>query len=157
MDPKNILITVLSEAVRKLQETTGTEKDEYVAFLRNSFQMHTDEKWLMTKLRMMLIELGANVNKLHILTLKSTSKSTFKNVSSQSGIVSKESKRSQQGYKNRKGPSNSRRARRINLEEKQLNKLRSLKINEKKSTANMESKFQFLKVLNIEQNVICIN
>ena len=52
--------------IQKLNTTTGSKKEKYMSQVRKEFKLAKDERWVITKLRMMIVRLDANLELLQI-------------------------------------------------------------------------------------------
>ena len=52
--------------IQKLNTTTGSKKEKYMSQVRKEFKLAKDERWVITKLRMMIVRLDANLKLLQI-------------------------------------------------------------------------------------------
>ena len=102
------------------------------------FQIDSNEKWLVTKLRMVLLHLKAPLDSLKITETKKSKEENKKSRGRKS--LNKTVKKSPPADKPK-----GRRGKRVSLEEKQLQKLRSLKFKDSKTQKLSNSKVDFYK------------
>ena len=164
--------------IKKLRISTGAKREKYMNMVRNEFNLGKNEKWVITKLRMMLVRLDAGLELLQIR--KSESPKTKKrqsvakeitcNVNSTKVPRSKSVKgtnlavlkpdqsmsslKQDVKVKTSKKIKTTQRARK-SLECRQLEKLRNMKFEEDQETLNIQkNKAAFLRALNLEPQVI---
>ena len=140
-------IEIISELIKRVKASSGDEKKALLEEISSEFQISSDGKWLVSKLRMILLHLGASKESL-ILTETKSKKRIKQN---QSKIMKSPNK----GAKRQKTkPLKETKGKRTSLEEKQLQKLRSLKFKEVKRKNISTSKAEFYKSCGLEPLVI---
>ena len=151
------------EAISCLQAVSPSERMKYTEAVKKQFKMDANEKWVMTRLRMMLFRMKANFESYQFQTLKMRSpekkrnmKKTTQRKSStnlRKNVVLGRSAKKVTHYQSLK-------KKRQSLEERQLSKLRSQKFcekNDKKSTELFRSqKLEFLSSLNVIPRVVTL-
>ena len=50
-------IQVISEIIKRIKGSFGSERDEILKSVKENFQMESDEKWVVTQLRMILFKM----------------------------------------------------------------------------------------------------
>ena len=150
-------IQVISEIIKRIKGSFGSERDEILKSVKENFQMESDEKWVVTRLRMILFKMRGDIDSFQLIEGKN--RKTLKNKSG------KKSKKSNILNKNKKEASKTQtpqkklvKAKRLTLEERQLNKLRQQSYQETKMCKNilLSSKLAYLKAHGLEPNVICL-
>merc|ERR1712129_405802 len=63
---KEKLTTAIINIIRKLKTSTGLKREKYMSMVRTEFNLEKNEKWVITKLRMMLVRLDAGLELLQI-------------------------------------------------------------------------------------------
>lgn len=130
-------IQIISELIKRIKASSGEEKMALIQEISKQFQIDANEKWLVSRLRMMLLHLRAPMDSLVITETKKCKEGTKKPKGRRS--LNKAVKKSKdEKPKERK-------TKRVSLEEKQLQKLRSLKFQESKSPKLSASKVEFYK------------
>ena len=175
---KEKLSKAIFNIIKKLKITTGLKREKYMNMVRNEFNLGNNEKWVITKLRMMLVCLDAGLELLQIR--KSQSAKTKKREDVAKEIICEVSSTKLERAKSVKGTNlaalklnqsmsslkqgvrvktskqikTAKKARK-SLECKQLEKLRNLKFEvHEESLNNQENKAAFLKAFNLESQVI---
>ena len=59
-------VKAVKNIIQKLQTTTGLKKDKYMSMVCNEFNLGKNEKWVITKLRMILVRLDAGLEHLQM-------------------------------------------------------------------------------------------
>ena len=154
---------IISEIIKRIKTSSGSERDEILNSVRKHFQVEEGEKWVVTKLRMILFRMKGDIETFHLSKSKNPKKSKSKSKRQSGGTndlrkskresSKTESKRSSTLQKPLKIQTN---AKRLTLEEKQLNKLRKQTFPEKKLHSLPTSKLAYLKAYGLEPNVICL-
>ena len=148
--------------IKKLKECKDSKKEQYLKMVRQKFKLNNDERFVITKLRMLLFELNASFETFQIRKPSKHHKKG-KNKKQSQGKETKivKSKREQKpsqtiktGTKEKK---KCEKKLRVTLEERQLEKLRKQtpSINEL-SIRNPISKIEFLKSVNLHSRVITL-
>ena len=135
----------ISELIFKIKTCNGQERERYVMLAKKKLKINTTEK-ILTKLRMYLVKIGAEISFFNLTSIES--KKQTKNKEMKNKKCKPEAlKRIQKTQ-----------AKRMTKEEKQLAKLRLSTIPETKSHyRNIKSKSEFLKATGLEPLVIVLN
>ena len=56
----------ISDIIKTIQSSNGPQKTEYLERVKSQFQIDHNERWIITKLRMILVKLGVDSKLLHI-------------------------------------------------------------------------------------------
>ena len=67
-EKKEKLTKAIINIIRKLKTSTGLKREKYMNMVRKEFNLEKNEKWVITKLRMMLVRLDAGLELLQIRT-----------------------------------------------------------------------------------------
>merc|ERR1712129_594255 len=67
-EKKEKLTKAIVNIIRKLKTSTGLKREKYMNMVRTEFNLEKNEKWVITKLRMMLVRLDAGLELLQITT-----------------------------------------------------------------------------------------
>merc|ERR1712129_223851 len=67
-EKKEKLTKAIVNIIRKLKTGTGLKREKYMNMVRTEFNLEKSEKWVLTKLRMMLVRLDASLELLQITT-----------------------------------------------------------------------------------------
>ena len=148
------MIKVISELIKRLKVATGAERNEIICNIRQKFQMRKDEKWVVTKLRMILFQMRADFQYFEIAGEKRNKNGE----ANKTGSKKQCSRRSYQIPKTRKPKVVQQKSKRLTLAEKQMNKLRLISLPEdKEQMINAEmSKLSYLKYCGLVSNEICL-
>jgi uncharacterized membrane protein SirB2 len=175
---KEKLTKAIINIIKKLKISSGAKREKYMNMVRNEFNLEKNEKWVITKLRMMLVRLDAGLELLQIRKSESTKAKKRQYVAKE--VICVVSSTNLQSSKSGKGTnlavlkpeqSTSRleqsvkvktskqiktaKKARKSLECRQLEKLRNLKFeNHEESLNNPENKAAFLRAFNLEPQVI---
>ena len=153
--------------IKKIQSSEGAEKAKFLQKVKNQFQISEDERWVVTKLRMILVRLGVNVELLQLRTSekKNWNKSkTAANVSRKettnltnkhSDNVNEKEKKSVRNVNSILGDSKKQR-KRLSVEEKQLTRIRTNIFDEIERSSKPITKTAFLEVFGLVPKVIDI-
>ena len=66
MENKSRFTKAVMNIIQKLRTTTGSKREKYMSKVRKEFKLEKNEKWVITKLRMMLVRLDASMEQLQI-------------------------------------------------------------------------------------------
>ena len=148
------MIKVISELIKRLKVATGAERNEIICNIRQKFQMRKDEKWVVTKLRMILFQMRADFQYFEIAGEKRNKNGE----AIKTGSKKQSSRRSKQIPKTRKPKVVQQKSKRLTLAEKQMNKFRLISLPEdKEQMINAEmSKLSYLKYCGLVSNEICL-
>ena len=69
---KEKLTKAIINIIKKLKISTGAKREKYMNMVRNEFNLGKNEKWVITKLRMMLVLLDAGLELLQIRKSETT-------------------------------------------------------------------------------------
>ena len=176
MDNKLRFTKAVMNIIQKLNTTAGLKREKYLSQVRVEFNLAKDEKWVITKLRMMLVKLGVGIELLQIrksasykikksesgikehpiVNILSKTKNAIR-IKCQDNIMQNSMKKhvtEKQGASKKKIKS---RKQRINLESRQLEKLRKIDfVLDDQANNKPFNKVAFLKTLNLEPQVIYI-
>ena len=175
---KEKLTKAIINIIKKLKISSGAKREKYMSMVRNEFNLGNNEKWVITKLRMMLVRLDAGLELLQIKKSESTktkkrqyvaeeiicevTSTTLQRAKSLKGTnlaalkldQSMRSLKQDVKVKTSKQIKTAKKARK-SLECKQLEKLRNLKFEvHEESLNNQENKAAFLRAFNLEPQVI---
>jgi hypothetical protein len=175
---KEKLTKAIINIIIKLKISSGTKREKYMNMVRNEFHLEKNEKWVITKLRMMLVRLDAGLELLQIRKSESTKTKKRQYVSKEvvCGFSSTNLQRSKSGkgtnldvlkpeqsissleqgikIKTSKQKKTAKKARK-SLEFRQSEKLKNLKFEDhEESLYNPENKAAFLRAFNLEPQVI---
>ena len=67
-EKKEKLTKAIINIIRKLKTSTGSKREKYMSMVRTEFNLEKNEKWVLTKLRMILVRLDAGIELLQIRT-----------------------------------------------------------------------------------------
>merc|ERR1712129_573759 len=67
-EKKEKLTKAIINIIRKLKTSTGLKREKKMNIVRKKFNLEKNEKWVLTKLRMMLVRLDAGLELLQIRT-----------------------------------------------------------------------------------------
>ena len=143
----------ISDLIFKLKRYNGEERKILEKSIKRKFQIGQNEKFVVSKLRMMLIKMGAEVSSLHLISTGAATKQKNQMIQGKKlktdNIVEKGSSKAE-----------SKKNRRLTKEEKQLQKLRQNKFIENDRTLNekiQNSKILYLKAYGLEPSIICLD
>ena len=156
-EKKEKLTKAIINIIRKLKTSTGLNREKYMSMVRTEFNLEKNEKWVITKLRMMLVRLDAGVELLQIRTSESPRSKKRQSIAkdtSCSPILNQKdsSKKMQRVVMQIQVTQKSRKS----LEYRQLEKLRKTNFEQEKTLSNSESKVAFLRTFNLHHQVICL-
>ena len=159
-EKKAKLTKAIINIIRKLKTSTGSKREKYLNMVRTEFNLDKNEKWVLTKLRMMLVRLNAGIELLQIrasdIHRAKRRQSVIKDISCGS-ILTKDVRTRPAGRKVMTSKQiKVTRAPRKSLESRQLEKLRKTKFEQEKTLSNPESKVAFLRYFNLHPQVICL-
>ena len=157
-------VQVISEIIKRIKKSSGSERDEILKSVKEHFQMEQDEKWVVTKLRMILFRMNGCIETFQLNESKNQKKRKNKS-KRQSRSLNSSPKSKRQYTRTEKTRSSSSpkpsktqsKAKRLTLEEKQLNKLRQQTFPEMQKKTNFPtSKLAYLKAYGLEPTLICL-
>ena len=152
---KSKFVKAVTNIIRKLKTISGAKKEKYLNIIRTEFNLAKDERWVITKLRMMLVQLDAGMELLEIrksekLKMKKTKK-TSSDVSNLCSSLTKSIKTSKQTSNQTKKTKKPRKS----LETRQLEKLRNMSFGEvEELDAKYSNKQAFLMTLDLHPKVV---
>ena len=148
------MIKVISELIKRLKVATGAERNEIICNIRQKFQMSKNEKWVVTKLRMILFQMRADFQYFEIAGEKKNKNGE----AIKTGSKKQCSRRSKQMPKTSKPKVVQQKSKRLTLAEKQMNKLRLISLpDDKEQMINAEmSKLSYLKYCGLVSNEISL-
>ena len=170
-------IQAVSNIIKKLKSSSGLKREKYISETKKLFKLDENEKWVVTKLRMILVRLQANMELLQIEKKKRSSpKKRYAVVQKQSLttviVKTQETGELKEIFKGNKGTKQQNclknqsrlkqqkaRKPRKSLEEKQLSKLRSVRLEEESNITDariLNNKMDFLQSFNLMPNVVCL-
>ena len=96
---KEKLTKAIINIIKKLKISSGAKREKYLNMVRNEFNLGKNEKWVITKLRMMLVRLDAGLELLQIRKSESTKTKKRPDVVKEitSGVISTQLQRSKSG------------------------------------------------------------
>ena len=175
---KEKLTIAIINIIKKLKISTGLKREKYMDMVRNEFKLGKQEKWVITKLRMMLLRLDACLELLQIRKSENTktkkSQSVAKETNCHNSLTNSQRAKNLKGtklavLKTEQSKSAVKQAPKVGtlkqikttkkarkgLEYRQLEKLRNMKFDDHEEYLNnSENKVAFLKALNLEPRVI---
>ena len=170
-EKKERLTKAIINIIKKLKTSTGLKREKYMKMVCNEFNLDKNEKWVITKLRMMLVRLDAGFELLQIRTAHHhktkrewpiVKEASPKHITKRSSIkyANEVYQRGlEMGLKNMKvKPSKQVKAvrkPRKSLECRQLEKLRMMKFDNEQSLRNSDDKVSFLNSLKLQPRVFC--
>ena len=159
------VVNEISEYIKKIQANSGEEQKSLILKARKKFQIEKNEKWVITKLRLLLVGYKAPLKFFEIkppeirITFDEERKQSVVN-----GRPSFVSKRKIKGPNKEKDTSKNVKGQtvkpKLTLTEKQLYKLRNATFNESdKEKLNLfrHSKLEYLKYIGLHAKVICLS
>ena len=171
---KGKIIKAVQNIIKKLQTATGLKKEKYMSLVRKEFNLGKNEKWVITKLRMILVRLDAGLGHLQIRQSENPRKEKSQSVLREAIKRKSNAKNrtSQDKYTATESPSNyfrnniketarkhtkSSKNQRKSLESRQLEKLRNTKFADDENTFNSSgNKAVFLSIFKLKSKVICL-
>merc|ERR1712129_316906 len=159
-EKKEKLTKAIINIIRKLKTSTGSKREKYMNMVRTEFNLEKNEKWVLTKLRMMLVRLDAGIEFLQIRTSETPRakkrQSIAKDISCCLILTQKtSSKKIQREDMSSKQIKVTRKSKK-SLEYRQMEKLRKTNFEQEKTLNNSESKVAFLRTFNLHPQVICL-
>ena len=128
MNKTNMSVVLdISNTIKKIRSRPSFQRADYLATVKRQFKIEENEKWVVTKLRMILFKQGANLN-LFQLGQPQPSESNMKEKArrtNQKDIIKKKTARINSCLEIPASREQSKRKPRLSLEEKQFIKLRS--------------------------------
>ena len=159
-------ILVVSELIKRIKTSRGQIKEALLINVRKSFEMKPDEKYVVSKLRLILIHLRANVEDFQIKAERNGRKEIDWNIESMknrfsNGFFTMElAQNFAKATTILKPEMTKRRNRRMSLEEKQMKKLKEMKLapeDQSKEAGNLiSSKLSYLKICGLVPKVVCL-
>ena len=158
-------ILVVSELIKRIKTSRGQIKEALLVNIRKSFEMKPDEKYVVSKLRLILIHLRANVDDFQIKAERNGKKEIDRNIESMknrfsNGFFTMELAQNFAKATTILKPEMNKRRRRMSLEEKQMKKLKAMKFapeDQSKDAGNLiSSKLSYLKICGLVPNVVCL-
>ena len=67
-EKKERLTKAIINIIKKLKTSTGSKREKYIKMVCNEFNLDKNERWVITKLRMMIVRLDADFELLQIRT-----------------------------------------------------------------------------------------
>jgi hypothetical protein len=168
------LIKAVKNIIKKLQTATGLKKEKYMSLVRKEFNLGKNEKWVTTKLRMILVRLDAGLGHLQIRQSENPRKEKSQSVLREAIKRKSNAKNrtSQDKYTATESPSNyfrnniketarkhtkSSKNQRKSLESRQLEKLRNTEFaDDEDRMASSWNKVVFLRTLKLQPQAICL-
>ena len=165
-EKKEKLTKAIINIIRKLKTSTGSKREKYRNMVRTEFNLEKNEKWVLTKLRMMLVRLDAGLELLQItksdktrtkdrqFAVKEVSCGPLTTTESRvrsakdTNVALQTKEQSRICLKSRKS--------RKSLESRQLEKLRNKKFDQEEALINTDNKVAFLSMMNLCHAVICL-
>lgn len=156
------IVNEISEYIKKIQANSGEEQKSLILKARKKFQLEKNEKWVITKLRMLLISYKAD---LKFFEINPPEKITTKDAESKQCVVNERQssvpKKKINSSNKEKHISEAVRGRklkpRLTAMEKQLNKLRNATFKESGKEKMKTSKLEYLKNIGLYAKVICLS
>merc|ERR1712129_427780 len=175
-EKKEKLTKAIINIIRKLKTSTGLKREKYMNMVRTEFNLEKNEKWVITKLRMMLVRLGAGLELLQITTSdknkpkkrqfvgKETPHGPFTTKESRIGtgedtnvaLQTREQSKIEVVKPSKQTKPSIRKSRK-SLESRQLEKLRNKRFSQEEAVMISEdNKVAFLSMMNLCPAVICL-
>ena len=153
------IVNEISEYIKKIQKSTGEEKKSLILKAKKKFQIEKNEKWVITKLRLLLVGYEAEISFFGINPPESRIEKDSKQSMVSQCFVS--SKRKMKCLKKEKHISKSVQGQkvkpRLTLTEKQLYKLRNATFKESEKGKIEISKLEYMKFIGLHAEVICLS
>ena len=159
-------ILVVSELIKRIKTSRGQIKEALLVNVRKSFEMKPDEKYVVSKLRLILIHLRANVEDFQIKAERNGrieidwNIESMKNRFSNGFFTMELAQNFAKATTILKPEMTKRRNRRMSLEEKQMKKLKEMKFapeDQSKEAGNLiSSKLSYLKICGLVPKVVCL-
>ena len=144
----------VSQTIRKIKSSSGLQKKNYLAKVKQDFEIKDNEKCVLTKLRMILFKLGVNLDlfQLHEKSESNSERRGHKHRYDQNDMANPRMKNSRERCLDATQVARKlvKRNPRMTMEEKQLIKLRSL-ANVMESPIFQTTKEEFLGVFNLSK------
>ena len=161
-ETKEVMKKTLMNIIKKLKDCRGLERKRFLSKISKDFKMDKEEKFVITKLRMMLIRLDTGVEHLQIKG-HDENEDLIKNHKTKSVIDNKEDSsnlgdKTLQKVKEECKPLHKRQAKtkpRKNLESKQLEKLRNNLFTTEKENSIPKNKEDFLRNFDLHPQIFC--
>ena len=153
------IVNEISEYIKKIQKSSGEEKKALILKAKTKFQIERNEKWVITKLRLLLVGYKADLKFFEINPPEI--RITFDEERKQSVVNGRTfvSKRKIKGPNKEKDTSKNVKGQivkpRLTPTEKQLYKLRNATFNEPEK--EKYSKLEYLKYIGLHAKVICLS
>ena len=141
-------VQFISETIRKIKKCSGEERKSLIVKVKKKFQMDENEKWVITQLRMILVDFEADLK--------------FFEIHHPNRRTSAEKQRNKQTSCNAEysdGRSKKRKKAKPSLTEKQLLRLRNVNFNDsklEKPHLTKNSKLEYFKHIGLKPNVITL-
>ena len=145
----------MAKALKDLKESSGTEYEQLKCSIIQKFSMDAKEKWVATKLRLMLIKLGSCKEFLAI-SCNGKQKSKGGKISQQKKATASRKYAGVKTYVMTVDSNPKIRKPRRSLEERQLTKLRALPNDEAKDEPARDSKLKFLEAFGLVPIMIAL-
>ena len=170
-------IQAVSTIIKKLKSSSGLKREKYISETKKLFKLDKNEKWVVTKLRMILVRLQANMELLQIEKKKRSSPKKRYAVGQKQSLTTvilktqetgelkeifkgNKGNKQQNCLKNHSKPKQQKtRKPRKSLEEQQLSKLRSVRLEEESNAIDariLNPKMDFLQSFDLIPNVVCL-
>ena len=157
-EKKEKLTKAIINIIRKLKTSTGSKREKYLNMVRTEFNLEKNEKWVLTKLRMMLVRLDAGIELLQIRTSETPRikkrQSISKDTSCSAILTQKDSSKKMQREVMQSKQIKVTQKSQKSLEYRQLEKLRKTNFEQEKTLNYSESKATFLRTFNLHPQVI---
>merc|ERR1712129_214277 len=180
-EKKEKLTKAIVNIIGKLKTSTGLKREKYMNMVRTEFNLEKTEKWVLTKLRLMLVRLDVglellgirtsdnNITKKRQFVAKETSQCRFTSKESRVRTMKDTNVAFQTREQSKMGPKSSKavvetskqtktakRKSRKSLECRQLEKLRTKTFRQEEPFINTNNKVGFLSMMNLCPAVICL-
>ena len=176
-------IQAVSNVIKHLKSSSGSKREKFISKVKKQFKFDDTEKWVVTKLRMILFRMEADFNLLQINSGNDKKKKQKKKCEPKSqketilmkaqrlkekkdGIINEKLKIMQRNKENQNTKLQTKESKQLKtrkprqrLEDKQLAKLWSLEfddVNSKSASLFCRSKLEFMKSLHLMPNVVCL-
>ena len=115
-------IQVISGIIKRIKGSFDSERDEILKSVKENFRMDSNEKWVATRLRMILFKMRGDIDSFQLIEGKNqkTLKNKLRKKSKSSNILTQNKKQSPKTQT----PQQKKVKGKLTLEERQLNKLR---------------------------------
>ena len=155
-------VQFISETIRKIKKCSGEERKSLIVKVKKKFQMDENEKWVITQLRMILVDFEADLKffEIHHPNRRISAKKQRK----QSDHKQKQVETSRKGQTSciaeySDGRSKKSKKAKPSLTEKQLLRLRNVNVNDsklEKPPLTKNSKLEYFKHIGLKPNVITL-